>query len=146
MKLQYTKMTVQRECFTRNEAISAGCSYELLSSGANCEDCCDALDRFGYHDQHHSWMVFGHKNEDGTWANGTIGVAVGGAAAYGPGWRYTSSCLTNQDRPIVDGDVVLQTSNVRTNYFDPVDEQFHVHFASGVSIGAGGSILYNSAS
>lgn len=146
MKKQYVKMTVQCERFDLSEAISAGCSYELLMESARCEDCCDALDRYGFHDQHHSWMVFGHKKDDGTWENGTIGLSVGSAAAYGRAGEYSSSCLTNVDKPIVDGDAVMQTSNVRVGYFDPVDEAFHVNFISGVSAGSGGNILYNNAS
>ena len=146
MKKPYTKMALTCEAFELNEAIAA-CTYELITAQSRCEDCCDALDRYGFHDQHHYWLVYGQKKADGTWANGTIGISVGSAAAYGRAGEYSSSCLTNHTRPILDGDAVKQTSNVRDGYFDPVDEQFNVNYVSGVSIGSGGgTILYNSAS
>ena len=58
MKLAYTKMTVQCERFTLNEAISAGCTLNLLGLGLSCDNC-------EHSDQLHRWDVY-YKDKDGS--------------------------------------------------------------------------------
>ncbi len=58
MKMGYTKMTVQCERFTLNEAISAGCTLNLLGLGPACDNC-------SHSDQFHRWDVY-YKDKDGS--------------------------------------------------------------------------------
>ena len=141
MKKKYTPMTLTVEQFEPNEAVAGNCALSFLGT-ASCEDCCDVLDRYGFHDQHHSWNVYGKLTEAGEWADGAIGISVGDSAAYGRAGQYTSSCFTNSTRQIKNGDAVIQTSNVRKGYFDPVDEGQQVTFANGASMSDAG-LIYN---
>ncbi len=58
MKKQYTSMTVQCERFALNEAISAGCTLNLLGLGLACDNC-------SHTDQYHRWDVY-YKDKDGS--------------------------------------------------------------------------------
>lgn len=57
MKLSYTKMTVQCESFILNEAISAGCTLNLLGLGLACDNC-------SHTDQYHQWDVYYQDNDN----------------------------------------------------------------------------------
>lgn len=58
MKQRYTKMTVQYEQFTLNEAICAGCTLNLLGLGLACDNC-------SHSSQYHQWDVY-YKDKDGS--------------------------------------------------------------------------------
>lgn len=141
-KKSYCPMTIEHEMLMMNQAIAGNCTYYKMSDFAACEDCCDALDRYGYHDQHHSWMVFGKKTAAGEWANDAIGISIGDAKAFGRGDAYTSTCYTSPSGRIYSGAAVRQTSNVRVGYFDPCHESQLITYVDGYSYGADGETIY----
>ncbi len=137
MKKKYTPMTLTVEQFEPNEAVAGNCQYIAVGGRSICEDCNDA----GGGLQHY-WQVYGQKNEAGEWKSGTIGVALGDAPEYS--WGGGSSCYTHDGggNPIKAGDAVIQSETVREGYFDPVDQSFHVTYATGASVNDAG-LIYN---
>ncbi len=153
MKKTYVPMTVEHEAFVLNQAIAGDCRYVPMNNGdpAACEDCCDALDRYGYHDQHHSWEVYGKLTPAGEWANDAIGISIGDAEAYGRGGAYTSSCYTSPSGKVTNGAAVRQTSNVRVGYFDPCHEDQSIEYVydwdwAAAAAASGDAIIFNSVS
>lgn len=142
----YCPMTIEHEALEMNQAVAGNCAYTKMSEIATCEDCCDVLDNFGYHNQHHSWKVYGKKTAAGEWANDAIGISIGDAEAYGRVGQYTSTCYTSPSGKITDGAAVRQTSNVRVGYFDPCHENQTITYVTGFSYGADDTLVYNSMS
>ena len=133
MKKKYTPMTLTVEQFEPNEAVAGNCQYVLYGQ-SNCDDCSPQ-------GLTHHWNVYGQKNEAGEWMSGSIGVSVENA----PGNEYFNSSCTTHDgggNPIKAGDIVIQNGGTLTGNFDPVDERFHVEYATGASVNDAG-LIYN---
>ena len=57
MKKQYAKMSVSYEALALNEAISAGCTLNLLGLGLACDNC-------SHSDLYHQWDVYYKDNDN----------------------------------------------------------------------------------
>ena len=77
MKQKYSSMAVRVERFTLSEAISAGCTLNLLGLGLSCDNC-------SHSDQYHRWDVY-YKDVDnsGSFSRGDDYYAISHPVNWG---------------------------------------------------------------
>lgn len=124
MKKPYVKVTVTYEEFEMNQAIAAGCRFELMGVSLKCDNC---MGQSGAH----TWTVY--YNETTQYG---IGVANGATGAW-------SDC---RDVGIQAGDIVIAKDDPLEGHWDPDGQKAGFTFLSSSDISPIGDIVYNQTS